>query len=116
MKTYTRIYSDAKGETHFEDVTLKLGDSHIGKISELLAAKGVQFRHAADYFIDWHNAPRRQFVIHLAGEMEIVVSDGEKRHFGPGAIVLAEDLTGKGHTTRSLGSEERITVYVPLAD
>jgi hypothetical protein len=35
--------------------------------------------------------------------MEIGIGDGTKRRFGPGDVVLADDLTGRGHTTRSLG-------------
>jgi hypothetical protein len=82
----------------------------------MIAAKGVMFRQSGEYFINWHNAPRRQFVVNLAGTVEIVASDGEKRLLGPGSILLAEDLTGKGHTSRGLGGEERISLFIPLAD
>ena len=37
------------------------------------------------------------------GQMEIGIGDGTTRRFGPGDVVLADDLTGRGHTTRSLG-------------
>ena len=82
----------------------------------MIAAKGVMFRQSGEYFINWHNAPRRQFVVNLTGTVEIVASDGEKRLLGPGSILLAEDLTGKGHTSRGLGGEERISLFIPLAD
>ncbi|HXW85375.1 MAG TPA: hypothetical protein VEJ86_13290, partial [Candidatus Binataceae bacterium] len=61
---YTRIYADAQGESHFEDVdvSMKPGPANAGKISDLIAATGVMFRLTGEYFIDWHNAPRRQFV------------------------------------------------------
>ena len=114
---YTRIYADSKGESHFEDVeiAMKPGPANAGTISEMIAAKGVMFRQSGDYFIDWHNAPRRQFVVNLTGTVEIVASDGEKRRLGPGTILLAEDLTGKGHTSRGLGGEERLSLFIPLA-
>ena len=57
----------------------------------------------ADYWSDWHTAPRRQYIFILAGQMEIGIGDGTTRRFGPGDVVLADDLTGQGHTTRSLG-------------
>jgi len=87
-------------------------------MSALIAAKGVIFRetNGAQYFVDWHNAPRRQFVINLAGEVEITVSDGEQRRFGPGTILLAEDVTGKGHISRGVGDSDRLSIFVPLAD
>ena len=114
---YTRIYADRNGESHFEDVeiSMKPGPANAGTISETIAAKGVMFRQSGD-FINWHNAPRRQFVVNLTGTVEIVASDGEKRRLGPGSILLAEDLTGKGHTSRGLGGEERISLFIPLAD
>jgi hypothetical protein len=31
-------------------------------------------------------------------------------------VLLAEDVTGKGHTARSLGEEERLSLFIPLAD
>jgi hypothetical protein len=115
---YTRIYADRKGESHFEDVEIRMkpGPANAGTISETIAAKGVMFRQSGEYFINWHNAPRRQFVVNLTGTVEIVASDGEKRRLGPGSILLAEDLTGKGHTSRGLGGEERISLFIPLAD
>ena len=103
---YTRIYADAKGETHLQDVEPEMKEAgNASTMSDLVAAKGVIFRDTSseEYFIDWHNAPRRQFVVNLTGEVEITVSDGEKRRFGPGSILLAEDVTGKGHISRGRG-------------
>jgi hypothetical protein len=116
---YTRIYADASGESHLEDVSPRMSASdHSSTMSELIAAKGVIFRetNGAQYFVDWHNAPRRQFVVNLSGEVEITVSDGEKRRFGPGTVLLAEDLTGKGHISRGVGDSDRLVIFVPLAD
>ncbi|HYB91997.1 MAG TPA: hypothetical protein VEC38_13260 [Candidatus Binataceae bacterium] len=115
---YTRIYSDSNGESHFEDVEIgmKPGPANAGTISEMIAAKGVMFRRTGEYLIDWHNAPRRQFVVNLTGTVEIVASDGETRRLGPGTVLLAEDVTGKGHISRGLGGEERISLFIPLAN
>jgi len=115
---YTRIYADTDGESHFEDVEvdMKQAPYNTGTISEMIAARGVMFRLTRDYFIDWHNAPRRQFVVNLTGTVEIVASDGEKRRLGPGSILLADDLTGKEHTSRGLGGEERLSLFIPLAN
>jgi hypothetical protein len=117
MMKYTRIYADAAGETHLEDVRPDLRASyHSSLMSGLIAAKGIIFRetNGAQYFVDWHNAPRRQFVINLSGEVEITVSDGEQRRFGPGTILLAEDVSGKGHISRGVGDSERLVIFVPL--
>jgi hypothetical protein len=44
--------------------------------------------------------------------MEIGIGDGSNRLLGPGDILQVEDVTGKGHTTRSVG--ERVSASVPL--
>jgi quercetin dioxygenase-like cupin family protein len=80
------------------------------------ATDGASFgRSQPGYFVDWHNALRRQLVITLAGEVEIGLGDGTKQRFGPGDVLLAEDLTGHGHTTRVVSDAPRITLTVPLA-
>jgi len=115
---YTRIYTDAAGESHLQDVEAEMKSAeYASTISEMIAARGVIFRESrsGEYFIDWHNAPRRQFVVNLTGEVEIETSDGDKRRFGPGSILLAEDVTGKGHISRGVGSGERRTLFIPLA-
>ena len=113
---YFRIYAGPDGESHFEDVEVEMtpgaGQS---ELSAMIPAKGVIFRRStADQYIDWHPAPRRQFVITLAGEAEVEASDGEVRHIGPGTVMLAEDTTGKGHITRAVGGAERLSLFVPL--
>ena len=47
--------------------------------------------------------------------MEVAIGDGTTRRFGAGDAVLFEDLTGQGHTSRSVGGD-RLTAIVPLAD
>jgi hypothetical protein len=115
---YFRIYTGPDGETHFEDVDVALipggGQS---EMSALMPATGIIFRRSsADQYIDWHQAPRRQFVITLSGEAEVEASDGEVRRIGPGTVMLAEDISGKGHITRGVGTAERLSLFVPLAD
>jgi hypothetical protein len=74
----------------------------------------VMSRIPASRYMDWHRAPRRQFVINLQGEAEIEMSDGQRRRIGPGSILLAEDTAGKGHIMRGLGQVDRISVTVPI--
>jgi hypothetical protein len=107
-----RIYTGDDGQTHFED--LPLPDNEIQNVA-LQANGNLVFRgFPADYFSDWHTAPRRQYIFILSGLMEIGIGDGTTRRFGPGDVVLADDLTGKGHTTRSLGMP-RISATVAVA-
>ena len=56
----------------------------------------------ADYLMSWHNPPCKQYVVVLEGMLEISVHGGATQRFGQGAMFLAADLTGTGHTTRAL--------------
>jgi hypothetical protein len=120
---YVRIYADDDGESHFEDVTLELtrGTSPVSDAVVDLAAPitthAATFRRVVvDHPNEPHVAPRRQFVVALAGESEVEVSDGEIRRFGPGTVVLVDDLEGKGHTTRRVGEVPRETLMIRLDD
>jgi len=115
---YFRIYAGPDGESHFEDVPVALAaGGGQSELSDLIPATGVIFRRSApDQYIDWHVAPRRQFVITLEGEAEVEASDGEVRRIGPGTVMLAEDTTGKGHITRGRGTTPRLSLFVPLPD
>ena len=60
-----------------------------------------EFDH--DYFLGLHNPPSRQYVIVLEGELEITVQGGDAaRRFAAGAVFVAGDLQGTGHTTRAI--------------
>lgn len=63
-----------------------------------------------------HNAPQRQLIVPLSGEVEIEVSTGERRSVPPGQIILVEDTTGKGHITRALDDSTRVTLMLELGD
>ena len=114
----TRIFTGADGQTHAEEMDVALGAPRgATEVAEPIAVTSLQFRRTSpDYFIDWHNAPRRQYVITLAGESEVELGDGSKIRLHPGHILLAEDVEGQGHISRAIGSEDRISLFLPLAD
>jgi quercetin dioxygenase-like cupin family protein len=109
----TRIYTGPDGLSHAEEIEMKLN----GNVSDMMKATGVEFsRRAPGPVSDWHVGPRRQFVITISGRGELEVAGGKKVAVGPGHINLIEDTTGKGHTTRNIGPDDRIVVTIPLAE
>ena len=109
-----RIYTGPDNKTHLEELRLPPEDVDI---SALQTAAGILFRRfPAGTFMDWHNAPRRQYIITLEGQVEIGLGDGSVRRFGPGDVLLAEDLTGQGHTTRVIGDGPRLAAMVRLPE
>lgn len=111
----TRIYTGADGKSHFEEMQYDLRRSGIGMLSDLIPVKGMILRETpTDYDLDFHPAPRRQFVINLDAAVEIEVGDGSKRVLGPGEIFLAEDTTGQGHISRAVDGKVRHSIFVTL--
>jgi len=109
----TRLYTGDDGQSHVEELDLASSPN----LTELHSTVGIVFRSVEPgQFSDWHTAPRRQYVITLAGEVEIGLGDGTVHRFGPGHVNFVEDLTGQGHTTRVVGNVPRITATVHLAD
>jgi len=118
---YTNIFADGEGETHLEDVEIKLVFDQYAPpappfmVSELRPATHYGFSQFPSGWVgEWHPTPRRQFYFVLSGEVECTVSDGQRRVFGPGSIVLLEDTTGKGHVTKVTGSKDVVAAIVVL--
>ena len=108
--SYVRIYADAEGESHFQDVDVSLDLVEVAPgISPLFASP---FFHTSRYAFlraepgwreEWHPAPQRQFLVYLKGVTEFQVGDGEIRRLGPGTILLAEDTVEEGHISEVVG-------------
>src|SRR5438876_3077891 len=113
----TRLYTGPDGQTHAEEIEAKFTPGSGNDVFKMLAISGAELHRApAGRVSDWHTAPRRQYVITLSGQGELEVSGGKKIPVGPGHIELVEDTTGKGHITSVTGTEERVTLALPLSD
>jgi len=112
----TRIYTGDDQQSHFEDLDIPLKDAPTGAMSGQIGAESIFFRTTEEgYELDFHPAPRRQFVLHFTGRVEIECGDGTKRQFGAGDILLADDTSGQGHISREVESP-RFMAFVPLSD
>ncbi len=94
------LYTDASGQSHFRDIEVEWIEERRGsKLSKRLPANGIIFRETqAEHDIDWHPAPRRQYIINLDAGVKITASDGE---------ILVEDTTGKGHLSQHVEGKIR---------
>jgi hypothetical protein len=110
-----RLYTGADNESHFEDLDIAMNFDGRVATSPAQPTEGMVFRSApASHFSDYHPVPRRQYVITLAGQVEIETGDGTVRRFGPGDVMLAEDTTGRGHITRVVGNQPRQYAFISL--
>lgn len=118
MEAYkvTRIYADAEGESHFEEISIPLTDAGpIGFLSQAQRVGTIIFRKVTEqYDYDFHCAPARQYIALMDGEIEIETSLGEVRTFAPGQVLLVEDTTGKGHRSRNLRDAVRSSIFITL--
>jgi hypothetical protein len=110
------LYVDKQGESHFEDMEIPYTETGpAGKLSARLPAAGIIFREVPpDYDLDWHPAPRRQYIINLDAGVRITASDGQSRTIGAGEVILVEDTWGKGHLSKALDGKLRHCIFVPI--
>ncbi len=104
---YTRLYADSDGETHFEDVEVELAEGKVvsggapAQLSNPQPTTDSFFsNYYSEFFNDFHSTPRKQWFVLLSGMWEFGTSDGEVLRFGPGGVVLLDDMDSKGHTGR----------------
>jgi len=120
---YLRSYTGADGETHFDDQETELAPLEFipgcppMDVSAATPTKAVVFaRLQPGWYGDYHPTPRRQFVLTIAGEAFVTVSDGETRRMTPGALWLTDDTKGKGHLTRVTDAGDWLIALLWLAE
>lgn len=112
--TYAVVFSDAQGISHFRD-------EHIAWNGPLFNAKTIWFRRIrAGAVRDWHNerpgrGSSKQWVIIMSGVAEYETSDGARRTFGPGSVLLVMDIGGRGHRN-IIGNQDVLFATVPIPD
>jgi hypothetical protein len=118
---YTRLYATEDSQSHFEQVEFDLALTDYAppapplELSAMTGAKECRFMRApAGWQSDWHPSTARNLFVVLSGEWEVTASDGESRRFSTGDVLLVEDTTGRGHTSRVLSETESVAVLIRL--
>jgi hypothetical protein len=120
-KGYTKIVPTDDGGSTFEDAQIHLGEQRVADgvppmlVGGLPSSAGTVFLRSVEFDSDPHPAPREQWVVMLRGAIEVEVSDGSRRRFRPGDLVLVTDTTGRGHTTTAIGDPPFEALFVPNA-
>jgi hypothetical protein len=122
MFTFTRLYSDRSGESHFDDVEVNFASVDYTSaapplnLSDITNASHVRFMEApAGWTSDWHTSHARVLFIVLSGEWEVTVSDGESRRFAIGSAILVENTSGIGHSSRITSVDGSLAAMIELA-
>jgi hypothetical protein len=121
MSTYSRLFADEQGESHFEDIEIELAATDYAPpapplaLSSFTPATQFGFMHApASWSSEWHPSAARNIFFVLSGKWEVTASDGETRRFAAGSGLLVEDTIGNGHASRVLGGADSLAVMVQL--
>ena len=121
MFTFTRLYSDRLGESHFDDVNVAFAAVDYTdaappvNLSTITNASSFRFMEApAGWSSDWHTSSARALFICLSGEWEITVSDGETRRFAIGSVLLVENTSGIGHSSRITSVDGSLAAMIQL--
>lgn len=111
MRKTHRLYTGPDGQSHIEPIEVE----HKTDWLKGLPATQIAFRvWPQGEFLDWHPAPRRQYIINLDAGVQITASDGEARRIGAGEVLLVEDTWGKGHLSKALDGKLRHCIFVTL--
>ena len=120
---YVQLTVDDQGETHFRDAELDMNEADYRPpaplmfVSHAYESSVIQFARLP---AGWEGAsftiPSKQFVVIVSGEINITVSDGERRTFKSGDVVLMEDTHGKGHSTRVVGPQDCCAAVAPVLE
>jgi hypothetical protein len=113
-----RLYSEADGNSHFEEGLIDLPHTERGDVlSDVFDVKSISFRETkVGGQFEWHDAPTRQFVITLSGILEFEMKGGAKVRVNPGDILLAEDTAGSGHRWQIVDNNPWRRAYVVLQE
>ena len=106
----SRVYTGPDGKSHFEDLEQPpgTGDNKPQKAQVMFQLRPPGF------FQDFHTPAKTTYVITLTGATVVKAEDGDTRRFGPGDILLAEDKTGKGHSSQTLEGDPRLYLAIIL--
>jgi hypothetical protein len=119
--SFSRLFSDALGESHFASVNVELVTRDFAPpapsfdVSDFAAATRYGFLRAPSGWVgDLHPSPMRMWVFVLSGQIEFVTSDGERRRVAAGSAILLEDTTGKGHQSHVIGDVPTLLAVVQV--
>jgi hypothetical protein len=107
--TCFHLHGDADGETHLSVLEFPVKETYAGTVRALndIPVTTMGFGEFVGRKPDagMHNAPRRQFLVILQGELELETSLGEQQRLKPGDVLLADDIGAKGHHSRDVGGD-----------
>ncbi len=118
---FLHLTENADGVSHFSDPAVPLTAGAFAPPAPAMPISATEAATGLLYLVlpaGWggaqHPSPHRQVAFCLSGCLRVEAGDGEVREFGAGAIWRMEDVSGSGHTTTVIGSEDVRLAIVQL--
>jgi hypothetical protein len=119
---YTEIFADNEGVSHFRDVEMTFDSGqaatahlHIGK-SDFHRSNAGFLSVPSGWSSGWHRSPGDGYAILVKGEVEIEAGSGEVRTFKPGDVWRSHDVTGRGHVSKVISTEDAVVAMINFDD
>ncbi len=108
-----RLYTDKNGESHFQDVEVEYAETtRAGRLSKRIPATGIIFREVQpDYDLDWHPAPRRQYIINLDAGVQITATSRARC----ATASSSRWSKGRGRSGQPVASRTRLAIRLTLS-
>lgn len=118
--TVFHLHGDESGETHLTRLEFPVRESFAGMVRGLhdipTTTMGFGEFVVRKPDVGVHQAPRRQFLVVLEGELEVVTSLGQRERLQPGDLLLADDVGSKGHISRDVGEAPLMMMAIAVTD
>lgn len=111
-----RIWTGPDGHSLFEEGTIAMpGNARDDVVSLTERAASISF-HASAPGADFahHQAPARQFVLTISGTLQFKTATGATFEIRAGDVLLAEDITGTGHSWKLIDNQPWRRAYVVI--
>jgi quercetin dioxygenase-like cupin family protein len=113
------MHGDADGDTHVTLLELPISETYAGTVRGLNDIPATtmgfgEFVGSRKPDVGVHNAPRRQFLVVLGGELEIETTLGQQERLRPGDVLLADDVGTKGHISRDVGEDPLMLMAIGI--
>jgi hypothetical protein len=118
-----RLFTDVSGKPCIEDMEIELSPGFAVPPAEPLYAAPFLLAEGATFWIgvppDWngsdpHPAPRRMIFVTVRGEYEMITTADNVRRFPTGSVLIVEDTTGNGHSSRITSRDDCVIFAVGL--
>jgi len=118
----TRLFADELGETHLEELDLEMAamsSTFAVDLTELPVtnAQWVEYPEGKPEIMPGlHESPARHLHVCVLGCFEVTTTSGDSKIFGPGDVLLCDDMGSRGHVTKEVGDARRVALALGVPD